>query len=318
MNDADNITHVIDAARARREVHPHLRDMDESSLLQAAQGGDESAILELIARHETRIRHLVTRAQVGAAPAEDLQQEALYGILDAVAAFDSERSNGCAFFTYAHRRICTALQNANASYDARGIARNAYQRYWYAMEKADGDPRIARHWAALECLPVRAATGPDLETLAEGGDMIAREIVDIRWDRWERMHRRDPESAPTWEAYAAERGRGLDGPTFDAIHASVTYLDAPIDATDADASTWHDVVADPHGQDAEHAAENNVVVASLLTMLDDRAREVVTRLHGLDGHAPETQRAIALRLGLSRPRIANIARAAYRRMRAAL
>jgi len=303
LESADQINAVRYAALSFRERYPDAETMSEPHVIALAQHGDEDAMYELITRHEARIRKLVHRHLVDAAPKPDLQQAALLGFVEAVR--DYKPGRGVGLFTFAHFRITKMLQSANAAYDSRGIARNAHQRYWFAMEKADGDAVTARHWAGLECL-----SAADLEPLADAGDMIAREIVDARLDRWERLVSRDPDNAPEWDTYAAEPGRGLGGPAFDAIHAAVSYLDAPSETDDGDAGDAHDTTADPEAGDPYADAENRAAFAQVLGTLDDREQKIITS--HLDGM---TDRAIADALGLSRPRVVNIRAAAVRKMR---
>lgn len=297
----DGLGAAVKAAEAYRDVRPDLTTMDEAALITAAQGGDEAAALELVARHEDQLGRLVRNALVGAAPLADLYQEAMAALLEAVQSYDPEAATESALYTYAHDRIRSNLRAANAAYDPRGCGRTVYQRYWRAMERADGDPEIARRWAELERLSAR-----ELEEIAEAGDILAREIVDERYDRWEKSVRRAPDTTPTWEDYAAKPGRGLTGAEFDTVHAAVTYLDA---------SAGHsDRISDPYTS-ADHAAVvTRLGIAKALDALDDTSREIITRMYGLDGQSPETQRELSLRLGLSRPRVANLARAAYRQL----
>ena len=135
--------------------------------------------------------------------------------------------------------------------------------------------------------------------------MLAREIIDARVDRWEARVRRDPEGTPAWDDFAAERGRGLDGPTFDTIHGEITYLDAS-------AVDHHEDVAltDPAATEGFEIAEGRLAMAQLLATLEGRDAEIMAAYL-----AGKTDRETADELGISRARVVNLRRAIIARLR---
>ncbi|GAA2609779.1 sigma-70 family RNA polymerase sigma factor [Actinomadura fulvescens] len=300
LDRADNIAPVVKAAGPT--------DAPNADLLVRARKGDDVAQMSVIARHEARVRKLVTRANVGAAPVPDLQQSAMLGVLRAVRA---DNGNGRAeFFTFAHSFIVEETREANRTSAPKPAERHAESYYWQAMKAADGDARTARHYSGLMRLSIN-----ELEPLADAGDMLAREIVDSRLDRYDSSVRRDPEGAPKWDEYSARTGRGLDGATFDAIHSAVSYLDAAAETEDGEAGTLHDTVADESGEAGYRNVENEMTARALLAELDDRGAEILARAFGID-RPRETQREIASALGLSRPRVANIITSCLKILRA--
>lgn len=302
-----NLTPVVRFAATLRDNHPDTAATPVEDLVAATKDGDHAAAVELIARHVDMLGKLASRANVGAAPLDDLHQEAMLALIVAAHEYDPTRGTG-SYPTYAYRVIKCALTDANAAYDGRGVARFSYKLYWQAMAACDNDPTMARRWTQLERL-----TALELEELAET-DPLAREVMNVRVDRWERQAKRDPKTAPQWEEYATRKGRGLTAAEFDAIHASLTYLDATTHSGEPAAEK----VTDPAAEDAYAAAELRIAVQEMLPEIEPvhpHAREIITRLHGLDGEEPETQMQIATRLGLSRSNVARIARESYRRLR---
>ena len=302
LDRTDNLRPVTGlAAKYRRATL--VGNRDEPCLVTAARLGSEAATAELVARYEPRIRAIVSRFKTGNAPDTDRQQAALEGLMAAIRAAKSDATTG--FFTLAHLKITQAVKDANAAYADKPTERHAEALYWAAMKACDGDAVKARRYAGLLRLSVL-----DLEPLAEAGDMLAREILDSRIDRFDAAVRRDPDSAPEWDEFAAQTGRGLDGPTFDVIHGAVTYLDASAETDDGEGESGHDVTADPNAGDPFAEVEERTALVQLVGALDDRSRDIIAR--HLDG---QTDREIADALGLSRPRVANLRAAAVRRMR---
>lgn len=302
LDRSDNITPLVQRAAQYRAERPALRDMRELCLVTMAKLGSDSATVELVARHEARIRALVSKYRTGNAPDPDRQQAALVGFLDAIHADNNSGQAG--FFTLAHRKITDQLREANAAYSDRPAERHADARYWLAMNACDGDAVKARRYSGL----MRLSTN-DLEDLADG-DTLAREILDNRIDRYDAMMRRDPDSTPDWSDYAAQTGRGLDGPTFDAIHSGVTYLDASAELNDGEGDTAYDVTTDPRATDPFAALDDEIALTQMLATLEGREREIMMR--HLSG---ETDREIADALDISRPRVVNIRKAIVKRFR---
>lgn len=304
LDRVDNIGAVTAEARAYRVRRPELAAEPLANLTDRAKFGDADAVPELVLRYEPQLRKAANRARI--APQSDRQQAALTGFVAAVMTFDTTK--GADLYTYAHTRVVAEVRNTNREHSPRPAAERNQAYYWSAMDHCDGDPLKARRFCGLMRLSVA-----ELEPLAEADDTLAREILNTRLDQYDAAVRRD--DAPEWEEYAGRPGRGLDGPTFDAIHQRVTYLDAPLSGgefTDAghDAEEGHDTTGDPNATDPYEAATENLALAQMLATLDDRDRDIMTR--HLDG---ETDRAIADALGVSRPRVVNLRAAIVRRFR---
>lgn len=324
LDRADTIREAVAGALLRREMDPKLSEVDEGQLIERAQLGEDAATLELVARHEPRIRALVSECRVSnGAPVQDLHQAALLGFLDAIQRYEP---GAAAFFTFARPYVRLALTEANRASSPVPVATNNHKRYFAAMRAADGDPVIARRWTALQRLSIAA-----LEVVAESGDRdagLAREIVDARVDVYEAHVRRGYVSTgrgrgertpvPSWEEYREQRGRGLTGPEFDLIHAALTYesLDAPAEGdegsdTEARDASARSVMGEP-GDDPFTAVEDGVAFGQLLSVLDARERDIILRHLG-----GATDREIAEALGLSRPRVVTVRSKAIDRMRRA-
>lgn len=327
LDAVDNMNAVRYAAEYYRDkITSDTGTAADMDLAKRARDGDETATMELITRCEARIRKMVNQAFAGAAPKTDLQQAAMLGVLAALREW-----NGTAdFYTFAHGYVRFELSAANRGHAPEGAEANDYKRYYAAMRAADNDPAVARRWSALQKLSIAA-----LEMVADSGGQdatLAREIIDGRVDVYERHVKRgyvgtgrgkgERKPVPSWDEYRETKGRGLDGSTFDAVHAAVTYLedaagngmtrlDAGTDTGDGDeGATGHDVTAAPNAEDPFAEAENRVAVAQMVSALDERERGIITR--HLDG---DTDREISEALGLSRPRVVNVRSAAVARMR---
>jgi len=307
LDRIDNIRAVTDAAERYRVaglVPP--QDSDTRHLVIAAKGDGpaaEFAKVELIARCEKRLRKLISRHGVGSAASVDLEQAAMLGTLRALDKVDPD--GPAAFFTYAHNIIVEELREVVRTADPKPAERSINARYWAAMAATDYDAVKARRWAGYQCM-----SAVELEAIAEEtGDVIAREIVDARYDRWERNPR-----GREWEDVAQDTGRGLDGPTFDAVHASVSYLDAPVsDDSDDDTMTPHESIADPDGERDRLTAEDRQALRQLLATLDERDAEIIRSLFGFERPA-RTAADVAEEWGISRPRVMNIKAKALRNL----
>ncbi|GGQ07974.1 RNA polymerase sigma factor (sigma-70 family) [Actinomadura coerulea] len=302
LDRTDNFRAVVDAANGLRD-QTNAGDWTEGMLVAAAKNGQEWATLELISRYEARLRRLVARANVDTAAVPDLQQAAMLGVLEALRKVDPDRPNE--FFTYAHSFVLAELTEANRTADPKPAERNEVKRYWSAMRAVDGDAVRARRWAEYQRL-----SAVELEGIAEeSGDVMAREIVDSRFDRWERKP-----NGRTWEEASAERGRGLDGPTFDAVHSSVTYLDADAgDDGDGESLPLHETIATTDTDQTEQI-NNELTALALVASLDDRDALVVNCLFGVNGETQRTAAEVGEMLGITRPRVQNVKAAALRRL----
>lgn len=303
LDRTDNINEVRALAGRHSARNPDLAAMDLPSLVERAQWGGHAAALELVTRHEPMIRKLISRASVGSAAKTDLQQAAMEGFLASLKSYDA--SKGTAVFTHAHTYVIAALREANRESAPRPAASRNQAYYWAAMDACDRDAVKARAYCRLQRLSIN-----DLEFFAEEGDTLAREILDKRIDQFDALVRRDADDAPEWDEYAARPGRGLDGPAFDSIHATVAYLDASADLGDGEGDTGHDTTGDPNAVDAFASVIERMALGQLLAALHGRDRDVMMRhLHG------DTDRDIADALGLSRTRVVNLRAAIVRRFR---
>lgn len=323
LDRVDNIRAATDEAKSNRERY-NGADVEAASLLAEAQLDNKAATLELIARHEARIRAVVSEFRVSNGAAEtDLQQAALLGFLTALAEYDP--TGTAEFFTFAHNHIRVELSEANRTTSAVPVAWAQHKRFFSAMRAADNDPAVARRWTQLQ-----RGSIAELEVIAEsdGEDAeLAREIIDHRVDVYESHVRRgyvstgrgrgDRKPVPEWEAYRHQSGRGLTGPEFDTIHGALTYesLDVPRGDADGDDDTAVpcDSLAEAAGSrpaDPYADVDGQIAIDQLLSELDDREQHVIVR--HLDG---ETDREIAAALGLSRTRVVNIRAEAVARMR---
>lgn len=304
LDRADVIGAAVTEARANRVRNPKMGEMGVPELVEYARFDGDAAKLELVSRYEPQLRAAANRAKI--APQTDRQQAALTGFLAAVKTFDPAK--GVDVYTHAHPFVLAEVRDANRDHSPRPAAARNQAYYWAAMDVCDGDAVKARRYCGLLRESVET-----LEPLAEAGDMLAREVLNARLDTYDACVRRDPDNAPEWAEYAARRGRGLDGPTFDAIHQSVTYLDASAETEDGEGVTGHDMIADPNARDPYAEIEERESFAQVLGVLESREREIIG--YYLSG---QTDRDTADAMGLSRTRVVNIRAAAIRKMRVAV
>src|SRR5690625_354656 len=167
-------------------------DMPAAELLTYKQEGK----VVLIARYLPQLRRLVARAvRANAAEREDLESAAVLGFLEAVDRGVVGRDADP--YTYAYTSVVNALQEANRLASPKPVKQSASDRFWRAMGRFDNDPHLAREWSAKQRL-----TGHELLDLADGGDEMAREIVDARIARCEAR-------GNDVDVMLAEGGRGL-------------------------------------------------------------------------------------------------------------
>ncbi len=90
------------------------QEREDARLCARAQAGDVGAANLLIRTHLPLVRHLVSRCGSESVESEDLLQEGLIGLFQAVLAYDGAR--GAAFSTFAYRcvrnRLLSALSEA--------------------------------------------------------------------------------------------------------------------------------------------------------------------------------------------------------------
>jgi RNA polymerase sigma factor (sigma-70 family) len=318
LDRTDNIRAAVDAA-------PGWGDVPMDSLVMLAKDGSEPAKLELIARCEAYIRGLVSEFRRGNGAAEpDLQQSAMLGFLAALADFVPD--GRAEFTTFAYSRIRREMTEANRTASPVPVASSHHKRFFAAMRAADNDPAVARRWSALQKLSIA-----ELETVAElsaENGPLAREIIDRRVDIYAQHEARGyvttgrgkgaQSPVPEWDDYRNQAGRGLSGHEFDTIHAALTYESLDTTHGDDDGADDADrrepvaepVTADPDAADPFTDVDNAIALGQLTRTLEPRDADVIRR--HLNG---ETDRDIATALGVSRPRVVNIRRAAIARMR---
>lgn len=93
---------------------PPLAGLDDDALAQAAQAGDDQALRTLVARYLPVARRAGRRWFLVGGDRDDVEQEALIGLCEAVRDFDSDQ--GTSFRTFAElcvaRQVLTAVRRA--------------------------------------------------------------------------------------------------------------------------------------------------------------------------------------------------------------
>lgn len=107
------------------------REISDEVLLQGAREGDRAAEETLILRYTRMVRACARPLFLAGGDSEDLLQEGLLGLLDAVREFDSRRD--AAFPTFA--RVC--VQNRLRS----AVRSAARENIWYSMPPCPGRGR---------------------------------------------------------------------------------------------------------------------------------------------------------------------------------
>ncbi|MFJ6019754.1 sigma-70 family RNA polymerase sigma factor [Nocardiopsis alba] len=258
----------------------------------------------LVARHAERLGADITRAaRAGAAPREDLESAAVLAFLSRLSTYDPQR--GAGVYTYAHPAIREELQNTNNAYSARPGTNSDYQRFWKAMAVCDNDAVRAREWSDLQ-----RRTGHELQDLADAGNTLADEILHLRISQWERK------GMPV-AAMMGERGRGLPGHVFDALHESLNYTSVDAPAGESGEVTYGDIAQDPNAERPFTDADDRVSVRQMLASLPDRDADVLAGLFGIDTPTL-TPQEVADKHGLAPSRVRAIKADACKRLREAL
>jgi RNA polymerase sporulation-specific sigma factor len=93
---------------------PPLAGLDDDALAQAAQGGDDQALRALVARYLPVARRAGRRWFLAGGDRDDVEQEALIGLCEAVRDYDPEQ--GTSFRSFAElcvsRQVLTAVRGA--------------------------------------------------------------------------------------------------------------------------------------------------------------------------------------------------------------
>ena len=94
--------------------HPPLAGLDDDALARAAQGGDDLALRTLVARYLPVARRAGRRWFLAGGDRDDVEQEALIGLCEAVRDYDPEQ--GTSFRSFAElcvsRQVLTAVRGA--------------------------------------------------------------------------------------------------------------------------------------------------------------------------------------------------------------
>ena len=94
------------------------RGAHDSDLCRRAQAGDVSAANLLISEYLPFVRHMVYRFRCGDLETDDLLQEGLIGLFNAVLAYDEGR--GAAFSSFAYKCVLNRLRSAISAGSAAG------------------------------------------------------------------------------------------------------------------------------------------------------------------------------------------------------
>ncbi len=92
-------------------------------------------------------------------------------------------------------------------------------------------------------------------------------------------------------------------------HRGVSSIDVPISDRDGDEVTWRDVLRDPGESIPDQVSRSQQarrLAQLIVSRLGRRERQVLALRYGVGGVEPETQRAIAKRLNISRSYVSRI------------
>lgn len=120
---------------------PAVPIADEVDVIAAAKTGDEAATLALFAAYVPAVRRIVARF-TSALPLDDARQTAFLGFLDAVEAFNVDRSDRLA--SILREKVYEALSDAAG--DAVGgfaVPSRTLKRYFGILRRHGGDPEAA-------------------------------------------------------------------------------------------------------------------------------------------------------------------------------
>lgn len=155
----------------------------ETELIDAAKDGDDEAFLRLFAAYIPALNRAV-RQFSSALPQDDARQAATLGLMQAVQAFDPERSNRLASILRSY--VADAL--ASAASDATGgfaVPTRTLKRFFSILSRAGGDVREALRLApnfemteeTFRAVHAAVSATASLEVeLGEGGDRVDASI----------------------------------------------------------------------------------------------------------------------------------------------
>lgn len=268
----------------------------------------EPGVVVLVDRCRGQLKRMVAYYAKGErSEFADLENAAILGFITALQNYDPAR--GADPMTYAYHSVRRELQAACRLAVAKTLPDRQHERFWAAMDACDNVPEKARRWAELQCMG-----GQALQDLADAGDGMASDIITARIARWER---KGQDVADMMAADGDDIDRGLSPAVFDDIYSALHYtsIDAALTDPEGNAVAVADSVGDPSAQTAYVDVENRAAIARMLHVLDDRERDIIAGLYGLDGsEVPAIE--LAERHGISRPRVLNIRAAALRKLAA--
>ena len=100
--------------------------------------------------------------------------------------------------------------------------------------------------------------------------------------------------------------------------AQDVYIFDPIDTDkDGNALTLQDIMADESNifEDIESKMREQQLRKSILSVLDEREKDIILRRYGLGGTRPLTQREVAKKLGISRSYVSRIEKKALEKLK---
>ena len=183
-----------------------------------------------------------------------------------------------------------------------------------AQDAADARQKLILHNLRLVSHIVRKyyATGRDQEDLVSIGTIGLIKAVDSF----------KPEAGTRFATYAARciQNEILMHFRAERKHASEVSMNDTIDVDrDGNPLTYMDVISSDEcvSDEVFRTVEAEQAIRYVRTKLDERERQVITMRFGLGGHPPQTQRDVALKLGISRSYVSRIEKAAIDKLRTA-
>jgi len=115
----------------------------DAHLCRRAQDGDVSSANRLIQEYLPFVRSIVSRFRSTALESEDLLQEGLIGLFNAVLAYDSSRGVAFSSFAYrcVHNRLLSAIAAAGGPPGAAGYSEEELSAFSEKTQAAGSDPQ---------------------------------------------------------------------------------------------------------------------------------------------------------------------------------
>lgn len=174
---------------------------EELTLALAAQRGDAAALDRLVRAHARLVQALARSVHRGDPPFEDLVQEGMCGLIEAVARFDPTHAAGASLATFARRWILRNLHRASCAEDRRYGTRLPEETYYAAG-------RLRRAESALTARLERAPTSVELARELKATVAEIRRIQGLRKRRVSSLEAPDgsaPEPADRGAPHPIER-----------------------------------------------------------------------------------------------------------------